>query len=36
MSENGQRLAFDETGSATCPESGKKYVLKNSKVIEIF
>lgn len=27
MSEYGHRLNFDETGEATCPESGEKYKL---------
>ena len=35
MSEFGQRLHFDETGLATCPESGEQYRLENKKVIKI-
>ena len=32
MSEYGHRLEFDENGMATCPESGQRYMLKNSQV----
>ena len=32
MSENGQRLIFDEKGFAICSESNEKYELKNKKV----
>lgn len=32
MSEYGQRLSFDNNGSATCPESGEKYRLVNGTV----
>jgi len=32
MSEYGYKLFFDGDGIATCPESGEKYVLKNSCV----
>ena len=32
MSEYGHRLFFDETGLATCPESGEIYTLKAGKV----
>ncbi len=32
MSEYGQRLQFDLNGTAVCPESGEKYVLKNNEV----
>lgn len=32
MSEYGHRLNFDETGKATCPESGEVYVLSDGKV----
>jgi UDP-2-acetamido-3-amino-2,3-dideoxy-glucuronate N-acetyltransferase len=32
MSENGHKLHFDESGSAICPESNEKYLLKNNKV----
>jgi UDP-2-acetamido-3-amino-2,3-dideoxy-glucuronate N-acetyltransferase len=32
MSENGQRLEFNEVGEAVCSKSGEKYYLKNGKV----
>lgn len=32
VSEYGHRLEFDETGSATCPESQQGYRLKNNRV----
>jgi UDP-2-acetamido-3-amino-2,3-dideoxy-glucuronate N-acetyltransferase len=32
MSSFGHRLEFDETGVATCPESGEKYKLANNQV----
>jgi UDP-2-acetamido-3-amino-2,3-dideoxy-glucuronate N-acetyltransferase len=32
MSEYGHRLTFDDTGKATCPESGQEYLLKENKV----
>ena len=32
MSEFGQRLKFDESGIAVCPESKEKYQLKDGKV----
>lgn len=32
MSEFGHRLAFDTNGTATCPESGHRYLLQNGKV----
>lgn len=32
MSEHGHRLAFDEEGKASCPESGATYKLENGKV----
>ena len=32
MSENGQRLIFDENDLAICSESNEKYELKNKKV----
>ncbi len=35
MSEYGHRLAFDEKGLATCPESGQVYELKDKKVSRI-
>lgn len=33
MSKFGHRLDFDEAGSATCPESGDGYLLKEGSVI---
>ena len=35
MSENGQRLIFDENGLAMCLESNEKYELKNKKVSKL-
>lgn len=35
MSEYGHRLNFDETGSAVCPESGEKYVIKDGVISKI-
>ncbi|MBS1680865.1 MAG: N-acetyltransferase [Bacteroidetes bacterium] len=35
MSEYGHKLVFDKTGTATCPESGEKYLLKNGTVKKI-
>lgn len=35
MSEFGERLNFDEKGSATCAERGSEYRLKNGKVSKI-
>jgi UDP-2-acetamido-3-amino-2,3-dideoxy-glucuronate N-acetyltransferase len=32
ISEYGHRLMFDESGRASCPESGDIYILKNNKV----
>lgn len=32
MSEFGHRLNFDESGKATCPESGETYRLENGRV----
>ncbi len=32
MSEYGHRLAFNESGEATCPESGDTYVLRDGSV----
>ncbi|HQG76538.1 MAG TPA: acyltransferase [Bacteroidales bacterium] len=32
MSEYGHRLDFDNTGTASCPESGEKYILKDGMV----
>ena len=35
MSEFGHRLEFDDTGIATCPESGQQYKLENDQVSRI-
>lgn len=35
MSEHGERLHFDESGHATCPGSGERYLLKNNTVSKI-
>jgi len=35
MSEFGHKLHFDKNGEATCPESGEKYILKNSSVSKV-
>ncbi|MFO7574745.1 MAG: acyltransferase [Bacteroidales bacterium] len=35
VSENGQRLNFDEKGFATCPESGENYLLEDDTVSRI-
>ncbi len=35
MSEYGHKLKFSEEGIATCPESGEKYKLHNSKVMKL-
>jgi UDP-2-acetamido-3-amino-2,3-dideoxy-glucuronate N-acetyltransferase len=35
MSEFGHKLKFDESGSATCQESGENYVLKNGGVSKV-
>jgi UDP-2-acetamido-3-amino-2,3-dideoxy-glucuronate N-acetyltransferase len=35
MSEFGHRLAFNESGIATCPESGQTYQLENNLVKRI-
>ena len=35
VSEYGHRLAFDEEGTAVCPESGQQYQLKAGKVERI-
>ena len=32
MSENGQRLRFDDKGIAICPETNEEYRLENNKV----
>jgi UDP-2-acetamido-3-amino-2,3-dideoxy-glucuronate N-acetyltransferase len=35
MSEYGHKLLFDQSGKATCPESGQQYVLENGKVRKV-
>ena len=35
VSEYGHRLEFDESGKATCEESGQEYLLKNDEVTRI-
>ena len=35
VSEYGHRLEFDESGKATCEESGQEYLLKNGEVTRI-
>jgi len=35
MSEFGHKLKFNEEGLASCPESGEKYKLSNSKVTKL-
>ena len=35
VSEYGHRLEFDESGKATCEESGQEYLLENDKVTKI-
>ena len=35
VSEYGYRLEFDESGKATCQESGQEYLLENDKVTKI-
>lgn len=35
MSEFGHKLAFDEKGMATCPESGEQYQLVGGKVSKV-
>jgi UDP-2-acetamido-3-amino-2,3-dideoxy-glucuronate N-acetyltransferase len=35
MSEYGHKLKFDETGFATCPESGEKYRILDGNVSRI-
>ncbi len=32
MSRNGHKLAFDNQGMATCPETGERYQLKDNRV----
>ena len=34
VSEYGHTLSFDESGVATCPESGEKYSLENNRLIK--
>ena len=35
VSEYGHRLEFDESGKATCEESGQEYLVENDKVTKI-
>jgi UDP-2-acetamido-3-amino-2,3-dideoxy-glucuronate N-acetyltransferase len=35
MSEFGHKLKFDKEGTATCPESNERYLLKNGRVEKI-
>ena len=35
ISEYGHKLVFDNTGIATCPESGEKYKIEDGKVFKI-
>jgi len=35
MSEYGQKLIFDNTGRATCPESGETYIMEDGMVSKI-
>ncbi|MEC8658176.1 MAG: N-acetyltransferase, partial [Verrucomicrobiota bacterium] len=35
VSEYGHRLEFDESGKATCEESGQEYLLENDEVTRI-
>ncbi len=35
MSEYGHKLIFDNTGNASCPESGERYRLEDGKVSKI-
>jgi len=35
VSESGHRLEFDESGKATCEESGQEYLLENDEVKRI-
>ena len=35
MSEYGHRLAFNEQGEATCPESGERYLLRDGHVRKV-
>ena len=35
VSALGHTLTFDADGMATCPESGKRYQLKNNQVVEL-
>ncbi|HEX7492706.1 MAG TPA: acyltransferase [Bacteroidales bacterium] len=36
MSEYGHKLVFDNSGFASCPESGERYKIENGKVSKIF
>lgn len=35
MSEYGERLTFDEHGTAVCPGSGEQYILENGRVRKV-
>jgi len=35
VSEYGHTLSFDDSGVATCPESGEKYRLENNRLIRL-
>jgi UDP-2-acetamido-3-amino-2,3-dideoxy-glucuronate N-acetyltransferase len=35
MSEYGHKLKFDQDGTAICPESHEKYLLKNGVVVKL-
>jgi UDP-2-acetamido-3-amino-2,3-dideoxy-glucuronate N-acetyltransferase len=35
MSEYGHRLTFDDSGKATCPESGMEYELISGRVNKV-
>jgi len=35
ISEYGHKLIFDNTGKATCPESGERYKIEDSKISKI-
>ncbi len=36
MSEYGHKLIFDDTGVASCPESGERYKIENGNVSKIY
>jgi UDP-2-acetamido-3-amino-2,3-dideoxy-glucuronate N-acetyltransferase len=35
MSEYGQKLIFDSSGFAICPESGERYKIEDGRVSKI-